>query len=538
MWAAPFQFSARARRVLAAGALGALAHVTVMWCGFFWLDHGDIEQRYALAPPGEWLQLFQRGFAHTGFYRPLMALSLSVDALWGTPWVFHATNLLWHALATAAVVGAVEALGATGTTALLAGILFGVHPVTDLVVGAISYRADAMIVALILAMLIAHVRGRPILAALCLLAAGLCKETALVVAPALLLAVELGWGKGPWSKRSPALPVTLVMAETAGWLCALLLRLRFAPVWRATLPPLSPGDWVGTRLASVLKSAAVLTWPVDRFICDAFPVSALGSWRALGGVAVLGALGFLAWRRRGPALLLAITLAPSLQGIAAPRFWSPHYLYFPLVFVAWLVAERLAAWKRAGLVAGGLAATCLSLLSLADGRRYLSNETMFTPEVNQNAQCLEAQFYLAEGLRARGDFNGAAAAYQAAQATDSRVLAYVDAYAAAQNLGVTRLLQKRPQDAEAAFLQALQRVSDPADRRYLLINLGTAAFHAKEYARVLEYLAGEAEQPAPLLDALYMSAVALHELGQDDEALQMLARARSLDPLPAKMNGP
>ena len=64
-----------------APAAAVASHLTALANGFTWLDHGDLEHRAAIAAPGHWLGLFTHGFARTGFYRPLTALSLSLDGL-------------------------------------------------------------------------------------------------------------------------------------------------------------------------------------------------------------------------------------------------------------------------------------------------------------------------------------------------------------------------------------------------------------------------------------------------------------------------
>ena len=83
-------------------SLVAVAWATTLGGGYVWLDHAHLERGLALAAPGEFLALFTRGFAGTGFYRPLVALSLSIDALLAdSPMWFRAVTLGWHALASA-----------------------------------------------------------------------------------------------------------------------------------------------------------------------------------------------------------------------------------------------------------------------------------------------------------------------------------------------------------------------------------------------------------------------------------------------------
>ncbi|MHB8879694.1 MAG: hypothetical protein ACYC8T_38890, partial [Myxococcaceae bacterium] len=99
----------RGKFLVAAAALAS--HATALAGGFTWLDHGDLEKGAALAAPPDFLALFAHGFARTGFYRPLTALSLSLDALVGSPLAFHLSSLLLHAAAAVLAVLAAEALG-------------------------------------------------------------------------------------------------------------------------------------------------------------------------------------------------------------------------------------------------------------------------------------------------------------------------------------------------------------------------------------------------------------------------------------------
>ena len=120
--------SGRLARSVAILAAALLVHAAALGAGLIWLDHAHIEAGAAIAPPGRFFELFTRGFAGTGFYRPLMALSLSIDAIAGSPLAYHATSLLWHGVASLATAAAAEALGLSRRAATLAALLFAVHP--------------------------------------------------------------------------------------------------------------------------------------------------------------------------------------------------------------------------------------------------------------------------------------------------------------------------------------------------------------------------------------------------------------------------
>jgi len=286
-------------------------------------------------------------------------------------------------------------------------------------------------------------------------------------------------------------------------------------------------DAIGTRLASLARSAQAMALPVDRSICDTFPVTSLLSPLALAGLLVAVALLLLAVKRRGPALLLALSLLGSLDLVATPRFWSPHYLYLPLCFAAMLAVERLERFGSRALAAGAAIAIALGAVTLYDGRRFVSDEALFGPEVAARPECREAHFYLAEARRRAGDLEGAARQYELAVAVTPGIISYSDEAAALQNLGIVRLEQGRIADAEQAFHAALERTDDDGARRRLNHDLALAAAALGDDAEVARLLGPEAARADALPESLVVLAGALHNLGREAEALALLARFKA-----------
>jgi hypothetical protein len=488
-----------------------MAHLTALRAGFIWLDHAHIEERLAIEPPSQLLALFTRGFAGTGFYRPVMALSLSLDALFGHPAVFHGTNLAWHAAASVSVYVAAQALGLSRRAGTVAGILFAVHPVTGIVADAIAFRSEAMATVALLVLLWAHARGKPVVAAIAALLGALSKEIVLPLAPMLVLAFTVS--------RLPRRPGSgSFVGGAVGLVIALGFRLAFAPPWRATHAPLSFGDAVGTRLAAFAKSSVAILFPVRRSACDAFPVTPLFHAMALVGAVAMVAILYLAWRRRGPALMLAIAILPALQLVPVMRWWSPHYLYLPLAFVAMLVGERSDRWSAHGLTASRVVAFLLGAVSLYDGRRFANDTSFWTPEVAAEPACREGHLFLGDVDRAAKRWEAAARRYEAALVRRDDVIAYVDRRAAFQNLGVVRAEQRRFGEARAAFRSALDGTSDEASRRELTHDLAAASLSdgaPDEAARLLE---SETARPDALPASLLVRSLALTALGRHDEA--------------------
>src|SRR5687768_16067016 len=124
----PWPSDRRDRLAIAAVALLAiLAHASALGGGYLWLDHTHLEEGLALAAPREWPSLFTRGFAGTGFYRPLTVLSLSIDALVSkTPLWFRLVTVAWHAAASVTLLFCGRALGLSVRGALMAAGLFAV----------------------------------------------------------------------------------------------------------------------------------------------------------------------------------------------------------------------------------------------------------------------------------------------------------------------------------------------------------------------------------------------------------------------------
>ncbi|MGK3982850.1 tetratricopeptide repeat protein [Sorangium sp. So ce136] len=514
------------RGLVAVAALAAASHATALGGGYVWLDHAHIGEGRALAAPSGWPGLFTRGFADTGFYRPLMALSLSIDAAVSrTPGLFHAVTLGWHALASVMTTVAARTLGLSPRAALAAGLLFAVHPTTSLVASAIAFRSEAMTAVFLLALVAAHQTQRPALAAAALLAGALTKETGWLLGPLLVLALSVGRHReGASPAEAGATRLRLLAAEGAAFAAATGLRLLYAPRFRAEHPALPLDESIGTRLAALGKSALALLVPIDQSLCDAFPITRTASLSALLGAAVLGGVALLAARRRGAAWLFALALLPSLQLVPIMRWWSPHYLYVPLAFGAMLLAgaaDRRGRYLWAGVVVLGVP---FAALSLHEGRRYASDARLWAPEVSREPACREGQFFLGETARGARDWEEAASRYERAAAPVAGYLSYADELAALQNLGAVRFAQGRWADARAAWTSALERSTDGREKREIAHNLAAVMLRSGDPAAAASLLEPEAGRDDAIPESLLIRARALHDLGREEEALDLVRR--------------
>lgn len=472
------------------------AHATALRAGFVWLDHAHIEAGLGLTGA------FTKSFAGTGFYRPLTALSLSLgEALGGGPGIHHTINLFLHAGAAVFVVLAAEAFGLDRRASTVAGLLFAVHPITSLSASAIAFRSEPMITIALLGLVIAHLKNKPILAAISVVLGGLSKETALALAPLLLLALEV-------SPKTRTLDRKLLAVEGVALLFVLGVRQAFAPTWPARFPDLGVSEAIGTRLAALAKSASAFALPIQPRICDAFPITAAWAFPSLLGACAVVLL-YLAVRKGSPIpLALTLALLPSLQLVPTLRWWSPHYLYVPLAFLCMLVAERVTARSERWL--GGILLACivLGVISWRDGRRYRDDNVLWSAELASNPACREGSFYIAEEARKRGALQAAAGSYEAALASYPGVLAYVDVQATLQNLGIVRSELGDLDAAERAFESALENATSALERRKLRFNLASLAMRQNDPKRAVALLEAEVrrDDALPGSRALYEKA--------------------------------
>ncbi|MBK7972531.1 MAG: hypothetical protein IPK07_04370 [Deltaproteobacteria bacterium] len=152
-------------------------------------------------------------------YRPVGVASLAFDHLvgGGSTWAYRLSNLLLHALAGVLVLAVARSWGASSSTALLAGVIFLLHPVHSEAVLQIKGRFELLAAALGLSAVLVSERGRRValragLALVLWTGAMLAKESAfglVLLAPVLVLAS--GWAvratgvrgePGPLARRS------------------------------------------------------------------------------------------------------------------------------------------------------------------------------------------------------------------------------------------------------------------------------------------------------------------------------------------------
>jgi hypothetical protein len=352
-----------------------------------------------------WREIIASPWWPDGLYRPLTSLLNAIN--WavghGDPHGFHLTNIVLHGIAALLVFLLVAKLLGTGP-ALVAGLLFAVHPVHVEAVGNVVGRAEVLATIFSLAAALLYlcdgrliaqgetgsvrrlgVAAATLLAVLCALAS---KESAFAV-PGLLLLVDGvdrsagGSFHARWRRHLPLWAVVLAVA--VGWL---LLR------WRVlgdiagdySAPGLMGQGLAGRTLVMlpvVLQYVRLLLFPAHLsadYSPDYLPVTDSITLPGLLAIGVIAVVAGTAWRARRAAPIVTFSLgwiALSLlivANIVVPSgiLLAERALYLPSVGIA-----ILGGWLWQIAPARGPALAGLLLVISAGAARSVSREPVW-----------------------------------------------------------------------------------------------------------------------------------------------------------------
>lgn len=400
-----------------------LVYANSLGNGFVWDDTNVIVTNPALR--GSPFALFSgidssRDYELLPYYRPLTILTFLFEerAHGLMPFPMHLVNVLLHAAnAFLVYLLAREVLSGAGT-ALLAGLLFAVHPVNTEVVGFITARNTALSGFFILSAYLLHRRSirrerisLAIAGAVLFLAGLFSKETTMMVLP-FVVALELSSLRAA-SSGSKTRAVLRLLPYAAAALCYLVMRwmtLSKLGMQTGLLPGFGlqalqgiykiPDLW--TRLADniyiIPRYLLTMIWPVSLSPRYAIPVDykLLVLPLAAAWICIAAILGWLLTRGRSRTTVFGIFWLAAfwlpVSGIvmfpSAPM--ADRYMYVPAIGL-WLVAAdqagRLlisgAAIRKYGIVSALLVLLVLSGLTIRRNLDWKSDVTLFARFVEQ-----------------------------------------------------------------------------------------------------------------------------------------------------------
>lgn len=313
-----------------------------------------------------------------GQYRPLGIVSFAFD-WWisgGDPRWFHAVNVLWHT-AAAALVWVLAAELLAPAAALLAGLLFAVHPAHVEAVANVVGRLECMAAVFVLLALIAHRRGHRLAPAW--LALGLLsKESAIVfigLAAANDVLLARDWRAALKARRWWYASYAVVTLAYAAVLVAVFHdRVVTTPargfIGTSTLERLALVAKIVPQYVRLLLAPAELSAYYGPNVIAADTAPSASSVVGIGVLVVL-ATAFLVNVRshRWPVMAFALAWVPialsPVSNVLFPSVWlAERTLYVPSVGIclaAGAVAERYLLTRRTAV----LSATAAVLIAFA-----------------------------------------------------------------------------------------------------------------------------------------------------------------------------
>jgi tetratricopeptide (TPR) repeat protein len=515
--------------IAAVAAAVAWVHAPVLSVRAVWFDDSQyvIKNPLVLQPSWQSARRFvtevRRPSTIEGYYQPLAMLSLMLDsAAGGAPdhlRPFHRTSLALHVLNTVLVIVLLIMLFGEPYAALLAGLLFGLHPLTVEPVAWMSERKTLLAACFALCALIAYVRWARLRAG----AAAAPWRRPLFWYAACLIGYGLALLSKPTSTPLPVLFVLLdywplqrlswrVLLEKVPFVLLGLIAALGTVVSQANAANIVyPSEQSPLRLLLILCHNVVFylgktAWPVH--LAGHYPLpeplglAQPGVLAGVVGTVVLLVLLAVSWRWTRALLtgwlFFFVAILPTMGVVGFTIvIASDKYVYLPSLGLLMIVTWLLARWwspARGAPRPAVRAAICIAVLALAAAearttRRYLA--------VWQDTETLN-RYVLGQ---------------------------YRAAWMVHYNFAVFLTDEGREPEAARHYLEVLALKPDAVARNLAnaLLLLGRTDEAVAHYRKVIDNEPGD-------VAATYNLAVALTALGRTDEAVATLRRVLRLDP--------
>ena len=487
------------------------------------------------------------GASLEGTWRPFCTLTYMLDAMVSFhPAVFKLDSLIGHIVAAWLLMALTRRLLPEGRRrwAIVAGLLFALHPITAETVDNASFREDSLVTAFTLATLILSLDRRRGLALFCYGLGLLSKESA-VIAPALLAILRLGRFDREipraWGPPEPASPLPLSMTVRRlvvelipfGVLTVIYLGIRFGPMKTPVAYAQYPGGTFGATLIGLpaiwAHDLRLLIWPWP--LCADYTGYFRFGAQPWGPVLMAGAmvLGLpRAHRLRPPpgraggrarARLVSAGAAPGVEPAPDPH---PGRRAVPLPAALWDRAggggqvrsihggSSAPARRRGTLLGVGLLAAFAVLLNLRHGDWH-DDQRLWLATVAVNPRSCGAQSAVGGSLLSRGMVSGDPELLRASAAREELAL---------------RLCSDDSDPFRAAFaytrLGAARALLD--DRAAARLALERATVLHPRYALPFAWLGYLAYQEGDQAVAAMLLKKAIFDLGPPDATVAAVAR--------------
>ena len=310
-------------------------------------------------------------------WRPIQTRPLSQFTFWAsymmagaTPWAFHIWNLALHGMGSVLLWRTLRMIVAE-RAAVIAALVFAVHPIQAEVVNYVFARSSALSTLLCLVVLWLWLRDR-IWAAVAVFALALLAKEECVTFP-LFLAL-LDWWRG--KRRWPAIGAMLGLAFLLG--LRVLIATKFVPDggggFASRIAPLEYFTAQGVVILRYLR-LLILPWgfTVDPEIVVVVP------WLAWLGVGLIVAVACRTFKGPGVWILAGfILLIPSSSIFPADDLAADRRMYLPMIAFSAALGVITLKWKRPVRVGVGvvLVGVCVLRTQVWNSERTLWKEAV------------------------------------------------------------------------------------------------------------------------------------------------------------------
>ena len=344
-------------------------------------------------------------------YRPLVLVGYALNhALSGdSVWSYHLLNLAIHLGTSALLYALVCQLGGNWVQALLAGLLFALHPLASEPVNYISSRSESLCAFFFLLAFLAYVRGGSRWLGLSIAAfvgALLAKSVAIALPPVLLL-YEFLCGRTAFSWQCIGRYQGSFWVVSAVYLVGVRGALSSAV---ATHPVRSLAVQCLTQIKAQVFYLKLLCMPQGLSVEHQFSLAGGLDGTVLATLLCLGTVGALLFLREAKGMLFwvawaGLTLLPS-SAVPLNVLVNEHRLYLPAAAFAVLVGRMLAALveERGNLGRVLMAAWLVTYGSLAWQRTQVwqSPESLWQDALRQGPHMPRPHLYVGDLLEQAG----------------------------------------------------------------------------------------------------------------------------------------
>lgn len=412
-------------------------------------------------------------------YRPLFNLSLLIDYQKGglSPWTYHSSNLLFHALVTCFVYLIIVNFSASLFYSVALAFLFLIHPIVLTPVNYVSARADSLCALFTLMSIFFLIQARHrewnqpsviLLSAACYALALLCKETSILL-PFMLLPLILSFD---WTTYKKVITV-------GAYLITLLFYFYFRRHFLGASKVAADADHLIRVLVNypwvILHFLKQLFWPTSIYPLMAYTQASVTIIHAATAIILYSlciSLYFFLLRKKTmaarswPIFFSLGTLLPPMLAVVNTNVIDGHYLYMPFLGLVLLLGVNSIHFKKSppkGVLTGiGILLILVAAHSFHLAANFRHEIPLYQAIVHTGRPAPLVYLNLGNSYARVGDWSLAAKTYESYEkiyGPTERIL---------NNKGVALMNAGRLHEAEQTLLKGIEQFPQHAKNDYNL----------------------------------------------------------------------